>query len=129
MGYSQNFEPNFQPLQLATASQIVSHILRMWRLMKHCSRGSRNFLRRGANSQNGCANLLFCKSLAENCTKMKEFGPPREACVPGTPLGSTNALESCEILMTALSSKQSTHLCAVDPDLQSQKLCLSFLPS
>ena len=27
------FEPNFQPLQLATASQIVSHILRMWRLI------------------------------------------------------------------------------------------------
>ena len=31
--YSQNFEPNFQPLQQAHASQIVSHILRMWRLM------------------------------------------------------------------------------------------------
>ena len=34
MGHSQNFEPNFQPLQLADASQIVSHILRMWRLNK-----------------------------------------------------------------------------------------------
>ena len=33
-GHSRNFEPNFQPLQLATASQIVSHILRMWRLTK-----------------------------------------------------------------------------------------------
>ena len=33
VGHSQNFEPNFQPLQLATASQIVSHILRMWRLI------------------------------------------------------------------------------------------------
>ena len=33
VGHSQNFEPNFQPLQLATASQIVSHILLMWRLI------------------------------------------------------------------------------------------------
>ena len=32
-GHSRNFEPNFQPLQLAHASQIVSHILRMWRLI------------------------------------------------------------------------------------------------
>ena len=37
VGHSQNFEPNFQPLQLATASQIVSHILRMWRLNKQLS--------------------------------------------------------------------------------------------
>ena len=29
VGYSQNFEPNFQPLQQAHASQIVSHILRV----------------------------------------------------------------------------------------------------
>ena len=29
----------------------------------------------GTNSQRGCANLLFCKFLAENCIKMKEFGP------------------------------------------------------
>ena len=28
VGHSQNFEPNFQPLQLASASQIVSHILK-----------------------------------------------------------------------------------------------------
>ena len=34
VGHSRNFEPNFQPLQLATASQIVSHILRMWRLTR-----------------------------------------------------------------------------------------------
>ena len=30
--HSSFFEPNFQPLQLATASQIVSHILCIWRL-------------------------------------------------------------------------------------------------
>ena len=29
----------------------------------------------GANSQSGCANLLFCKFFAENCMKMKESGP------------------------------------------------------
>ena len=34
VGHSQNFEPNFQSLQLGHASQIVSHILRMWRLNK-----------------------------------------------------------------------------------------------
>ena len=28
-----------------------------------------------ANSQSGCANLLFCNYFAENCMKMKEFGP------------------------------------------------------
>ena len=29
----------------------------------------------GANSQSRCANLLFLKFFAENCMKMKEFGP------------------------------------------------------
>ena len=33
-GYSEEFGPKFQPLQQAHASQIVSHILRMWRLIK-----------------------------------------------------------------------------------------------
>ena len=32
-GYSVEFGPKFQPLQQAHASQIVSHILRIWRLM------------------------------------------------------------------------------------------------
>ena len=32
------------------------------------------------NSQGGCANLLFCKVFAENCMKMKEFGPPGAFC-------------------------------------------------
>ena len=36
-GYSENFGPKFQPLQQAHASQIVSHILRMWRLNRHLS--------------------------------------------------------------------------------------------
>ena len=31
----------------------------------------------GANSKIGCANILFCKFFAENCMKMKEFGPNR----------------------------------------------------
>ena len=38
-----------------------------------------DFLEIGANSQSGCANLLF---FAENCVKLKEFGPP---LVPGAP--------------------------------------------
>ena len=29
----------------------------------------------GANYQTGCSNLLFSKTVAENCLKMKEFGP------------------------------------------------------
>ena len=33
-GDSVGFGPRFQPLQQAHASQIVSHMLRMWRLMK-----------------------------------------------------------------------------------------------
>ena len=37
---------------------------------------------RGANSQSGCAFLFF---LAENCTKMKEFGHPGGARIPGAP--------------------------------------------
>ena len=44
VGHSQNFEPNFQPLQLAHASQIVSHILRMWRLMIQAHRGLKTVL-------------------------------------------------------------------------------------
>ena len=32
-GYSEDFGPKFQPLQQAHASQIVSHILRIWRLI------------------------------------------------------------------------------------------------
>ena len=42
-----------------------------------------DFPKKGANSQSGCANLLFCKFFAENCRKMKEFGP--EARVPEPP--------------------------------------------
>ena len=40
----------------------------------------------GANPQSGCANLLFRKFFAENCMKMKEFGPRGGAHVPGAPL-------------------------------------------
>ena len=29
---------------------------------------------------------LFCKFLAKNCTKMKEFGPWEGGCIPGAPL-------------------------------------------
>ena len=36
--------------------------------------------------------LLFFKFFAENCMKMKEFGPPGGARVPGAPLGSANDL-------------------------------------
>ena len=35
--------------------------------------------------------LLFFNFFAENCMKMKEFGPPGD--VPGAPLGSANDLE------------------------------------
>ena len=45
------------------------------------SGGSRIFLRGGAPTPK---ILLFCRYFAENCMKMKEFGPPG-ACVPGAP--------------------------------------------
>ena len=44
LGGGGTFEPNFQPLQLATASHIVSHILRMWRLINDHVRTSHGFL-------------------------------------------------------------------------------------
>ena len=34
-----------------------------------------------ANSQCGCANLLFTNFFLENCMKVKEMGP--RGCVPG----------------------------------------------
>ena len=43
------------------------------------------FSRGGANSQGWCSNLLFCKMLAENCMKMKEFRSPGRGHVPGVP--------------------------------------------
>ena len=41
MGYSVEFGPKFQPLQQAHASQIVSHILRMWRLKSRNSKSAK----------------------------------------------------------------------------------------
>ena len=34
---------------------------------------------------------IIFQIFAENCMKMKEFGPWGEACIPGAPLGSANA--------------------------------------
>ena len=42
---------------------------------KIASGGSRISKRGSANSQEQYTNLLFCIFLAENCMKMKEFGP------------------------------------------------------
>ena len=39
---------------------------------------ARIFLRMDVNSRTGCANLLFCNFVAENCKKMKEFEPSRK---------------------------------------------------
>ena len=47
-----------------------------------------------ANSQDGCANLLFCNFLAENCIKMKEFGPRGR---PWRPLRSATAMWTATI--------------------------------
>ena len=54
-----------------------------------------DFPQGGANFLSGCANLFF----AENCMKMKEFGPPGEACVPGahfTPLYLPMLIKPCQ---------------------------------
>ena len=45
---------------------------------------------RGTNSQSGCVNQLFSTFLAENCMKMKEFGPEEGCAFPAPPLGSAN---------------------------------------
>ena len=53
----------------------MSHLVKLslpyqWRIKDYSEGG-------GANSKIGCANILFCKFFAENCMKMKEFGPNR----------------------------------------------------
>ena len=68
--------------------QILHHP--QWFIL-HCSGGSRIFLKGDANSQIGCANLLFCKYFAENSLKMKELGN-KGGEPPWRPLGSANAL-------------------------------------
>ena len=37
-------------------------------------------------------SAIIFQFFAENCMKMKEFGPPGGARVPGAPLGSANAI-------------------------------------
>ena len=39
-------------------------------------------------------NAIIFQFFAENCMKMKEFGPPGGAHVPGAPLGSANVGDS-----------------------------------
>ena len=56
-------------------------VLKQWRIQ--------DFPEWGANSQSGCANLLFCKFFVENCMRMKEFGP-RGGPRTWRPLGSAN---------------------------------------
>ena len=51
------------------------------------SGGSRIFPRGGAPTPKSAIIFQF---FAENCMKMKEFGPPGGARVPGAPLGSAN---------------------------------------
>ena len=43
-------------------------------------------------------NAIIFQFFAENCMKMKEFGPPGGARIPGTPLGSANGhcVHSCD---------------------------------
>ena len=43
-----------------------------------------------ANYQSRCTNLLFCKSFAKNCMKMKEFGFWGGYTSPGAPFGVAN---------------------------------------
>ena len=53
----------------------------------------------GANSKRGCANVLFCKFVAENYTKMKEFGSWGGGGAPDTLFGSANAERLKEIYL------------------------------
>ena len=41
-----------------------------------------DFREGGANSQSECPYVLFCKFFAENCMKMKDFGPGGTSLVP-----------------------------------------------
>ena len=51
--------------------------------------------------------VLFCKSFAKNCMKMKEFGPPRER-MSLVPLGSAN--EYLDQFLTDLLATYSTDI-------------------
>ena len=53
--------------------------LKQWRIQ--------DFPRGGAPTPK---NAVIFQLFAENCMKMKEFGPPGGARVPGAPLGSAN---------------------------------------
>ena len=55
----------------------------------------------GTSSPDGCTNILFCKTFAENCLKMKDFGPRGHASITHTHLGSTTDLS----LQTELSNQ------------------------
>ena len=84
------------PVDLLRISQSCEQLVRVVRVKRHpfkfISKIKRlqyqwwiqNFPEGGANSKSGCVTLLFCKLFAENCMKMKEFGP-RGAHVPGVP--------------------------------------------
>ena len=55
--------------------------------IKYAAVADPGFSRGGcANSQNRCANLLFCNFFVQNCMKMKEFGRGGGARVPGASL-------------------------------------------
>ena len=55
-----------------------------------CSGRFRIFPREGAPTPK--SPIIFQFFFAENCMKMKEFGPPRGVHVPGAPVGSANGL-------------------------------------
>ena len=58
-------------------------------IMNNYSGGSRIFPQGGAPTPK--IAIIF-QIFAEDCMKMKEFGPPGGARVPGAPLGSANEL-------------------------------------
>ena len=72
-GHSRNFEPKFLPTGMCSASQIVSHTLRVWRINQWQMQDFPDGCGAG-----GGANLLCGKILAENCMKIKENWTERE---------------------------------------------------
>ena len=59
-----------------------------------CSDGSRISRGGGANSRDGCTNLLFSKIFVQNCIKMKKFEPGGGGGrIHGVPLRSATRLQ------------------------------------
>ena len=78
-----NWLPYLNIISTTQATKNVREDPRQARSPMHSSGGSK-ISERGRQLPRGCDNLLFFKFLAENCMKMKEFGPRQRRPPPGS---------------------------------------------